>query len=1247
MTINYAQHLVLLSLPWTCTHRVTFPLPCARLMHKHKRRATLFQCHQLLHPCVLRCLQAGAGIMPQSDCDAVIKHLAAHITAPPGSAPGPANSLISPGHATATGARPAPAGAGTPGQQPTGVPLVDLNDVSMYVDVAQVMGTMLKVMQPHLASIVDMVPGLKQDAVAAAAPARGAATERAPSSTEAHAQLSAVPEAGPMVDRGSRGSRGGSGLGRGMNAGSGAGDGRSSNGGCAHGVQLHAQLASHLGALIDADWVLVCRAHVAALLQRVREVTCQGMLRPGGAAAELLLGAGNSGSGSFARLGVTISGGSVCMGRPGVLHSGAGVPIEHLHTVELLLLQWVCALVSADRVHADTELQASTVTVLSAVGGAGLPPSAVAEVDSALRTRNIFNAKLAEQVNRLKACAGSALKRQSPAAAAAAVDAPTGDASPFSRAASAPVPPCVTLPGDRSVYGPEATRAQVLSAISASLRGYTGAGVTSQAARASSGAIHGPRSGGSLTNGPPSSPRRCGPSMGSASGRLMASSGAVPASATARCPSLLQCTVLAAAAQPRLFTHSSRRGFRNATTDLGLCFTNALLTPALPGAAPGISSSTVPCGNSAAQMPSPLKDPEAALHALMGISSWGSVGASWPMPPAVAGPGSGVLHPPSPVPHHHQLAQGHGTDGSLSSSGRQQPAAPAAGLYPAPAAPRSAPGGRSSGSGMAAGRSTSGVSSLRGAEAGDGAPEHGVRRSLNAASHRSQAASGVGSEQGTNAGAGDAGAVAQAAARIGHISTVVGHNLQPSSPAPAESHAATLPPLPPVVARSEAAPTNVDTPTRTSILRLPAAMTELGASPVAASRIASMAAAAGWCSPATPTASAACSTVCPALDAPGMPSQQATTNNDKVAHPNGSATVNGIAAGMALGPKPSLPVLQTSSLPLAEPQHGTTRVGIGSSPARALLQQQRSLQERLHNPMYLHRGSGDRQYTAAPAGSLPDLAAAQPGLQLHRPQDVSISGSDSGSSSDELNDGAGGAVGSGGQAGVKDGEVMHLADFLRQPESPSLSSITSSHAPSPVVSPSAYADPSYASPSGARHGPFHSTPTCSARADAPWGHRGTPEHSNGSDSSAFVNAVAARHSPAASAGRQRVGAHVAVADRASPPLPRARPRPLKVHGSLDHLSRFGSAPLDATAVVLEGMGSWPAAGAVRTRLSHDNGGGAGLHAESVDATAGVERTARARAHVLTSVNPLFKAHVSGRRTDGSDALESPRSDLVG
>ena len=61
------------------------------------------------------------------------------------------------------------------------------------------------------------------------------------------------------------------------------------------------------------------------------------------------------------------------------------------------------------RCHVDTELQSTVHSVLTSVGsvtGAVRPPSAlVAEVESALRRRNLFNGKLAELIGRLKKAA--------------------------------------------------------------------------------------------------------------------------------------------------------------------------------------------------------------------------------------------------------------------------------------------------------------------------------------------------------------------------------------------------------------------------------------------------------------------------------------------------------------------------------------------------------------------------------------------------------------------------------------------------------------------------------------------------------------------------------------------------------------------------------------------------------------------------------------------------------------------------
>ena len=65
------------------------------------------------------------------------------------------------------------------------------------------------------------------------------------------------------------------------------------------------------------------------------------------------------------------------------------------------------------RYHVDTEVQGMVHMVLTSVGaitGAVRPPAAlVAEVEKALRQRNLFNGKLAELIGKLKRAAPSSL----------------------------------------------------------------------------------------------------------------------------------------------------------------------------------------------------------------------------------------------------------------------------------------------------------------------------------------------------------------------------------------------------------------------------------------------------------------------------------------------------------------------------------------------------------------------------------------------------------------------------------------------------------------------------------------------------------------------------------------------------------------------------------------------------------------------------------------------------------------------
>lgn len=518
-------------------------------------------------------------LMPEADLEAVLSLLSSAIDALPG--PSAAED------GTGVGAQPQqPAAAATVAPL---FSLVDLNDASLIVDCSQLMGTFFKCMQPHAATMLDLLPGLVQQ--------QGGGGGGAPGGIAGHMlthSLHVVPEAVEVgatdtnheVDR--------------------AADGRPSTGSTApgnaskaHTSALHTSIAHHLGSLLELDWVLVCRAHMAALLQRVREVTGQGAART--AALDGASGGVPAASTTFARLGVTVSGGSVFSGRAGVVSPGSGVTAPQLCALEVLLLQWLCALVAADRIHADTELQASAVAVMSAVGGQGVPLSVVSDTDATLRGRNIFNSKLAEQVNRLKSAAGGG--GAAPGAAGGGDEQVAGSHNPDAEQRPASSAAVVVLPGDFLVEPPDATRQRLISSTVAAFTAF--AGVSTGAG-----------------DGAAAAPHRSLAALQRAEGGAQ-KQGQGPSPSAPRHTSLLQCTLAAVGAHPRLFTHSSQRGFRSVHSDLGVCFANPLLDPVLP-TAPGIPPAPI-AGSAGGNMTAgPVRghDPLTQLHSMLAIHTW-------------------------------------------------------------------------------------------------------------------------------------------------------------------------------------------------------------------------------------------------------------------------------------------------------------------------------------------------------------------------------------------------------------------------------------------------------------------------------------------------------------------------------------------------------------------------------------------------------------------------------------------------
>lgn len=613
--------------------------------------------------CFLPLLEAaavGTLLLPQSDLDAVLAHAKTVMLAQPAwmSSPGAGSGGMGgtgaggPGGASG-GKMPPRTGSGSMLLQSQ---LIDLNDISLVVDVAQLMGTLLKCVQPHAAKALELLPA----SVLGASSLKGhASTQPEPvvGAAALEGALSPVPEASESAP-GAPNMRAPS-----MGGASSADFGRTSNSSVRNSVSgssavaaalLHSSIAQHLQYLLELDWALVCRVHVATLLARVREVTGQvrGSELMRGATAALLGGAGPSvssgqlmpavaapgtASGPAAttasaegpagttpskpqavvqpRLsGILRSAGSVTLGRPGAVLPGTGVSSAQLHALEKLLLQWASAMVSANRIHADTELQACMHTVLSSVGGSALPLEVVLEADKALRQRNIFNSKLAEQMNRLKATAHTSGPVAASAGAGAESAAATGGAAapqqPHQQAeqgqgqgaegsqgagagvgaTGSPQPAAmVVLPTGAVIKTPDVAKHDMMEATMAALRSYAGA--TTESATQGSATSPSPprvRPPAAEPSTPPQPPARSRMSFqhrhhpGSLSkGSDDRHRGAVgsmgnSSSSNGGSASLMQCTLSMVGSHPRQFAHSSRRGFRSVHSDLSGCFVNPL-----------------------------------------------------------------------------------------------------------------------------------------------------------------------------------------------------------------------------------------------------------------------------------------------------------------------------------------------------------------------------------------------------------------------------------------------------------------------------------------------------------------------------------------------------------------------------------------------------------------------------------------------------------------------------------------------
>ena len=204
--------------------------------------------------------------------------------------------------------------------------------------------------------------------------------------------------------------------------------------------------------LMALDWALVCRTHVATLMAQIRAFSTNQQphnllpftnQQPGGLVSikqSIKEGEGEK-KGPLSHLKTkakAMSHFSFTAKRSFTRDRRIPSPmeIEKQERAHLLLLRWCAALIWADRFHVDTELQATIHSALSSIivtisapaeasrrgegesddGRASARSSAFVDilhppppplilvtlVESALRKRNLFNARLAEQINRLK-----------------------------------------------------------------------------------------------------------------------------------------------------------------------------------------------------------------------------------------------------------------------------------------------------------------------------------------------------------------------------------------------------------------------------------------------------------------------------------------------------------------------------------------------------------------------------------------------------------------------------------------------------------------------------------------------------------------------------------------------------------------------------------------------------------------------------------------------------------------------------
>ncbi|KAF5827191.1 hypothetical protein DUNSADRAFT_1176 [Dunaliella salina] len=324
-------------------------------------------------------------------------------------------------------------------------------------------------------------------------------------------------------------------------------------------------LPGHLATLLSVDWALVTRAHVATLLHTL--LTQRGS-------------------------------------------AGATPSQSAAAQVESMLLHWTVALVEGAAFHPQAELQALVHGVLSAAHGTALPSALVASVDGALRQRRVLNARIAEEVARLKKATATADAQEANLSGAAA----QGESTPASEPAELVTVGWVTVVTPAQVQ--EQWRQAATSALWQLVRSVGGK-------HEKSGVDKPTESGGASTSaaGAPAT----------AAAEKGAQDGQVAVSRADSRGSLLLCVLSSMVGKPWLFTQPSRTGPEALSEELGSCFANPLLP--IPLSTSAQSPPSVPDKGHAGPTQGPHHPTESLtplqqLEGLMRMSKWALVGAN-------------------------------------------------------------------------------------------------------------------------------------------------------------------------------------------------------------------------------------------------------------------------------------------------------------------------------------------------------------------------------------------------------------------------------------------------------------------------------------------------------------------------------------------------------------------------------------------------------------------------------------------